>query len=544
MIRFSREPAVSELPTSFPNPFDRHRVHPLAQQAAAEVMACLQSGAADRWQLNTSGGGKMFGVLVVATLDGAVGYLRAFSGTLGGAWLVDGWAPPAFDVAERTAAWGPGEVSLQALIGECDLARGREDNLQAQHDRIAIEHQVARDALRTTHQERRRIRRDTRESEPGQQALHTLDQESRRDKAERRTLDAQQAQVLDPVDDALRRANQHTCELETRRAQLSAALLQQIQDSYRFADASGIERSLAELFAPSEPPGGAGDCAGPKLLAAAYRDGLRPLALAEFWWGTPPRTVDRHPGVFYPSCRGKCAPILAHMLNGLPLEAPALFGDSPPNRDVLDIVYEDDTLVIVDKPSGLLSVPGRNDALRDSVLTRLRARYPGATGPLLAHRLDLDTSGLLVAAKDLATFVAMQHLFARRAVHKSYTAMVRGAPQGAHGVIDLSLRPDVDDRPRQIHDPVVGKAAITHWRVLSRDHRYTRIALEPVTGRTHQLRVHAAHPLGLDAPIVGDRLYGRVLPDADQRLMLHATALEFTHPHTGLRVMIERPATF
>jgi tRNA pseudouridine32 synthase / 23S rRNA pseudouridine746 synthase len=206
----------------------------------------------------------------------------------------------------------------------------------------------------------------------------------------------------------------------------------------------------------------------------------------------------------------------------------------------LSVLFEDAWLVVIDKPSGLLSVPGKDEAVTDSVLVRLRARYPRATGPLLVHRLDLDTSGLLVAALDPRTHAAVQRQFLHRDVHKRYVAWVQGPVQGEEGTIDLPLRVDLNDRPRQIHDPVHGKAAVTRWRVLERTGTRTRVAFFPLTGRTHQLRVHAAHPLGLGAPIVGDRLYGH----EDARLMLHAEALEFTHPETGGRVHFERRAPF
>ncbi len=328
------------------------------------------------------------------------------------------------------------------------------------------------------------------------------------------------------------------------RVALSRELLPLIQDAYRFADASGEIRSLRDLFAPAEPPGGAGDCAGPKLLAEAYRLGLRPVALAEVWWGAPPRSGDRHPGSYYPACQGKCAPILAHMLRGLPADPAPVFGAGSIPASEPAIVYEDAEIVIVDKPAGLLSVPGRSRLLQDSVMTRLRARYPDATGQLVVHRLDLDTSGLLLAAKDPTTFSALQRLFSLRAITKRYVAWLDGEVPGEQGLIDLPLRLDVDDRPRQIHDSALGKPAVTTWRVLTRAPGRTKVSLTPVTGRTHQLRVHTSHPLGLDAPIIGDRLYGRRTPEPGARLMLHAELLAFVHPGSGVALRVERPAPF
>ena len=332
--------------------------------------------------------------------------------------------------------------------------------------------------------------------------------------------------------------------LDDARSARSRELLQQIQSSYHFANAHGDVRALRDLFSSVQPPGGAGDCAAPKLLAEAYRRALRPIALAEFWCGAAPRAGDRHAGSFYPACRGKCAPILAHMLGGLPADPPPLFGTArfPEHEPIA--VFEDDWIVVVDKPSGMLSVPGRSAQLQDCVSSRLRARYPESSGQLVVHRLDLDTSGLLLAAKDGDTFVALQRLFSRRDITKRYIAWLEGDVRGERGTIDLALRLDVDDRPRQIHDPVHGKAAVTRWEVLARSRGRTKVALFPLTGRSHQLRVHAAHPLGLGAPVVGDRLYGRDAPADGARLLLHAESLQFEHPVTGQPVLVDRPADF
>lgn len=433
------------------------------------MLESLQGPGAERWQLEAPGNGKMFGVLVVEDALGAIGYLRGFSGMLGGQWNVEGWVPPTFDAGARNAVWIDGEAEMRALA------------------------------------------------------------------AERTRLASAQAQGI--ADAAL-------TALDASRAARSRELLPLIQASYVFTNALGEVRALRELFAPAEPPGGAGDCAAPKLLAAAYARGLRPLALAEVWWGSPPRSGDRRAGSFYPACHGKCGPILTHMLRGLPADAPPVFGVNTIPASEPAVVYEDDQIVIVDKPSGLLSVPGRSGQLQDSVSMRLRSRYPDATGQLVVHRLDLDTSGLLLAAKDTATFSALQRLFSLREITKRYSAWLDGVVAGDEGVIDLPLRLDVDDRPRQIFDAVHGKPAVTTWQVLERARGRTKVALTPHTGRTHQLRVHASHPNGLDAPIIGDRLYGRDAPEEGQRLLLHAEMLAFVHPATGEPIRIERAAPF
>lgn len=332
--------------------------------------------------------------------------------------------------------------------------------------------------------------------------------------------------------------------LDKTRTARSRALTTQMHDTYRFANARGEVRSLRSLFAPGEPPTGAGDCVAPKLLAHAYRLGLRPIALAEFWWGATPVTGDRREGIFYPACRGKCLPILAHMMGGLPADPPPLFGSASIHPDEPRAVFEDEHLLVVNKPSGLLTVPGRSALLADCVVSRLRERYPHATGPLAVHRLDLDTSGLLLIAKSADTARALQRMFSLREIEKHYVAWLDGNVEADHGHITLPIRVDVDDRPRHIHDPVYGKPAHTEWHVLVRRNGRTRVRFTPHTGRSHQLRVHSAHPLGLDAPIAGDRLYGRNTPGEKERMQLHAERLAFAHPVTGVRLVIEQAAPF
>jgi tRNA pseudouridine32 synthase/23S rRNA pseudouridine746 synthase len=342
----------------------------------------------------------------------------------------------------------------------------------------------------------------------------------------------------------MRRIDAAVRALDATRAGRSRALTTQIHDAYHFVNARGEGRSLRSLFAPGAPPTGSGDCAAPKLLAHAYRLGLRPIALAEFWWGAVSATGDRRGGVFYAACRGKCLPILTHMLDGLPVEPPPLFGMAAIDPAEPRAVFEDEHLLVVNKPSGLLTVPGRSGSLSDCVVSRLRKRYPRATGPLAVHRLDLDTSGLLLIAKHADTAKALQRMFSLREIEKHYVAWLNGNIAADHGQITLPLRVDVDDRPRHIHDPVFGKPAHTEWHVLARQNGRTRVRFNAHTGRSHQLRVHSAHPEGLDAPIAGDRLYGHHAPSEGERMQLHAERLAFVHPVSGARLVIEQPAPF
>jgi tRNA pseudouridine32 synthase / 23S rRNA pseudouridine746 synthase len=607
------------LPLRMPSPFAAP--HPVAIAAARHLMARLagaapaltpldvRRGDGDRddqgdreGEDDTSGGarprrgatvgdsgahageGKMLGVLVVRRDDGELGYLSAFSGMWHGRWLLDGFVPPLFELTAREPWWSEAQLQLRAWdvqLGEL-TADGRLAALRRHGDALTQQHQQARQQLRAEHAERRQQRRARRAelraqppSPAGDAVLHALAQESRRDGAALRWLeDAQRRQraaartELAALEDAAR-------QLGELRARSSAQFQRRLHDLY-LRDDDAPAGGLRALFAPAEPPSGTGDCAGAKLVGYARRQRLRPIALAELWWGAPPLGGGRHHGQLYPACRGKCGPLLPHLLRGVDVEPAPRFGlTSPaggaapdadaggkptdptsrassvdhaaaarkraPARDRgLEVWFEDDWLVVIAKPCGLLSVPGREPGLEDSVLQRLRARCPRATGPLLVHRLDLDTSGLLLAAKDPASHTALQRQFTERTVDKRYAAILDGEVRGERGEIALALRPDLDDRPRQLHDPVHGKPALTLWQVVARGERSTRVELSPRTGRTHQLRVHAAHPLGLAAPIAGDRLYGR----GEGRLMLHAESLALAHPRSGERVALRWPAPF
>ncbi len=524
------DPQPTEVPDRVPSPFAIPR-HPLALRAIEELRSSLPA-----IDLASPGNGKMFGVLVVALPDGRIGYLRAFSGMLGGTWFVDGYAPPVFDYDRREAFWPAGEAEMAAFdraLAELDLA-------EVYGELVVLEdhHRLALATLDEQHAANKQVRHAAR-AEADATMLKQLARESQTDGAARKRLLAAQRAEREPMTAKRRVLDEQRRVIEARKTARSRELLIAIHDTYQLADARGEPRSLRDLFAPAEPPGGAGDCAAPKLLAQAYREGSRPIAFAEVWCGAPPPTGDRHDGVLYPACRGKCGPVLTHALGGLATEPLPIFGLSPP-AEPLRIVFEDTWIVVVDKPVGLLSVPGRGEQLRDCVQSRLRERYPDL---LLAHRLDLDTSGLLIAAKELATYGALQRLFEERKIDKRYIAWVAGEVVGDEGVIELALRVDLDDRPRQLVDPVHGKPAITHWRVLERAGERIRVAFAPLTGRTHQLRLHASHPAGLDAPIVGDRLYARLAHD-EPRMLLHAEAVAFTHPHTDQRISLESRTPF
>ena len=321
--------------------------------------------------------------------------------------------------------------------------------------------------------------------------------------------------------------------LKTERKERSTALQEWLFKQYVVLNALGERKSILDIFAERGlvPPGGTGDCAAPKLLQYAYLHGLKPLAMGEFWYGASPEKEVRHQGCFYPSCTGKCGPLLAYMLQGLDVEPNPLELDSPAGSQDYRILYEDEDIIVADKPSGMLAVPGRT--LKVSLQERLQRRSPG-TDIRACHRLDMDTSGLIVYAKGTGNLAVLQLQFERHEIEKSYIAkLVPGRRLEAGGRISLPLLLDFDDRPRQMVDFEDGKQAVTDWQLLKELPDGTALVrFTPLTGRTHQLRVHAAHPLGLGRPIVGDRLYG----GGSGRLCLHAATLSFTHPRTGERL--------
>lgn len=520
-----------EIPDRFADPFTVGP-GPLGRLAAGALMHELDAGFLASL-LHGPGGGKMFGVLVVRRRDGALGYLRAFSGTLGGRWQVEGFAPPVHDESARAAIEPAGEREVtrlwqaaQALVPEG--ARDAEASLHVQHE-------AALAMLNAQHAESAAGRRQVNAADLPTQRL--LRRAARRDRSERRRLQAEHIAQLA----ALRpeaRAGRRLQALHRLRRIVCRALMRQIHDTYTLVNARGERRSLRSFWAPGAPPAGAGECAGPKLLMAAHAEGWQPVELAEFWWGAPPPGGGRRSGQFYPACTRNCGPLLPFLLQGVLLAEGTPFRP-PVVLSELTIVHEDEDLIVVDKPVGLLSVPARDEAITDSVEARLAQRLP-AVRPKVVHRLDMDTSGLLVACKGLEAYRRLQVAFTKRQVEKRYIAWVDGVVSGEQGRIELALRVDLDDRPRQIHDAVHGRNAVSDWRVTERGEARTRLELHPITGRTHQLRVHAAHAQGLGAPIVGDRLYGT---PAD-RLYLHAEALAFAHPRTGARIAFHRPAPF
>lgn len=539
--RFTTSITDIPFPERFTYPFC-YTPHPLCILAAKEVQSYLTRQTAWKDELRQ---GKMFGVLIVQTEHGETGYLAAFSGILAGKNLHPFFVPPVYDLLQPQGFFKIEEENISSINRNirqlendkayaalsAELAR----TIQSAEDILATAKAQLKEA-KTAREQRRK------EKELNAQEEAELIRESQFQKAEYKRLErswkARITTLQTQTEDWERRISALKSERKTR----SAALQQKLFEQFGMLNYRGELKNLCEIFGQTvhkTPPAGAGECAAPKLLQQAYLHGWKPIAMAEFWWGDSPKTEIRHHGHYYPACKGKCEPILQHMLQGLQVEEnPMLKRMQVPSKN-LEIVYEDPWLSVINKPAGMLSVPGKEDAV--SVYSLMREQYPEADGPLTVHRLDMATSGLMLIAKTKRVHQNLQAQFKNRLVRKRYVALLEGVVPKDKGTVDLPLCLNPLDRPRQMVHTEHGKPAITDYQVLERlDGKRTRIAFYPRTGRTHQLRIHAAHPLGLHCPIIGDELYG----EKADRLYLHAEYLEFTHPITGETVRITKEAEF
>lgn len=541
---FSKQPLASELPKKCNNPFD-NAPHPLAIKASKLLQKHLKNSAeVSKAALFENHNGKMFGVLVVADSQNKTGYLSAFSGMLNQQWLVAGFVPPVFDLQEQQSFLTEGEKQLAAMTRQINLKIDARDRQQALQQLNELQRQqdfqlsVLKIKNKTNKLSRKKIRISLQGDANQQQITDQLCWQSQQDKRAFKKLRKEWVEKISVAQQQFNANYENTIEkLQHRRKKLSRELHMKVFNNYLLMNSSGDEKTLPRIFADKQPAGGTGDCAAPKLIQYAHKNKLKILAMAEFWWGAPPAQGVRHHGYFYPPCRGKCHPILPFMLQGVIDQEKARSRNDGTDFQP-EIIYEDDSLLVLNKPAGLLSIPGKQ--LKYSVLNWLKSRYPEATGALLVHRLDMATSGLLLAAKNERIYKHLQQQFIHRSVQKRYVALLSKRLHENSFEINLPLRVDLDDRPRQLVCYQYGKAAITRVRVISTDENSSRVYLYPLTGRTHQLRVHTAHSLGLNAPILGDELYGKKA----ERLMLHAEKLKFQHPVTGENVEFRAKVPF
>lgn len=497
--------------------------HPLCIAAAKEVQGYISLQA--QWQEEIAQG-KMFGVLIVADSSGRRYFLVAFSGILAGNNKLPYFVPPIYDLLHPEGYFKEEEQQISAINKRVETCLSHSTYVDLQ-----IQLAVAKELHQQQQLEakkRYKIDKTTREQQRAASPHDTdlilaLQRASQHQKAEMKRARLYGEQHLASIKEQLLPYEIEIDRLKEERKKRSALLQQWLFEHYRVINGLGMYSSLGNLFEDTPqriPPAGAGECAAPKLLQYAYLHNLTPIAMAEFWWGASPTTVVRKQGCYYPACQSKCAPILAFMLQGVDVEPNPLVQAIVTNTSI-DIRYEDDYLLVVNKMAGMLSIPGKEQVV--SLYDQLRGIYPEA---MLVHRLDMATSGLLLVAKSLDIYKRLQAQFARREVKKRYEALLEGVIEEEQGTIELPLCLDPTDRPKQQVSYKHGKQAITHYRVLARSDGRTRIAFYPITGRTHQLRVHAAHPLGLHTSIVGDMLYGM----AGDRLCLHAASLTFVHP--------------
>ena len=515
--------------------------------------------------------GKMFGVLIVE-YEGKLGYLQAYSGQLEGI-SADDFVPLVFDYLQPNGYFKIHEAEITAMNHEIVALKQSDDygkaiekltKLKAEAHQVVAEAQQAMAVAKHLRDERRREKAIVSDNEQRE-----MIRESQYMKAELHRTKKRYAALLEAAEAEVEDYNRRIAELKSTRKRKSDHLQRWLFSQFIFQNARGERKDLLSIFrnyyllhSPKSvlathfatmgeqitlfPPSGTGECCEPKLLQYAFAHGMRPVEMAMFWWGEAPKTEIRQHKQFYSACNAKCKPLLTWMLKGMNVAANALETEA---EQSIEIMYEDHDLAVILKPSGMLTVPGRSK--RQSVETILRQRWNENDTPIIVHRLDMATSGLLVVARNRYAHKQLQAQFKERTIQKRYVALLStdllnrvGLPK--EGTISLPMCADVLDRPRQMVDRNKGKTAITHYKIIGKipihDSYYSeavKVELCPETGRTHQLRVHCAHSEGLACPILGDTLYGK---RAD-RLYLHAEYLEFTHPTTGKRLRFKKKLT-
>ena len=571
-----------DIPERMNNPLD-YEPHPLCIAACKELQAYLAERKDWREEIDK---GKMFGVLIVKKNDKEIGYLAAYSGQIGGRSDWKGFVPAVFDYLQPDGYFKTHEAKITELnqriahlinnpeIKETERILNKLHKVQEHklnlHKMQIMEAKAKRDARR----QEASLHPDTKglTSEEEQAMI----KESQFLKAELRRFKKLISQKT-PLEEMYDNYQKGLQEIKQLRKSDSDELQKWLFSQFKMLNDKGESKDLLEIFKEFNqmvPPAGSGECCEPKLLQYAFEHGLKPIQMAMFWWGESPKEEIRHHLHFYPACNGKCKPILHWML---PADVFEQASADAYIYNKVEILYEDQELAVIHKPEGMLSVPGK-DAQQPSIYSWARKQFPEATGPLIVHRLDMATSGLMVIAKTEFAYHRLQEQFTSHQVQKRYVAIVcckdkdmAQRIKDAAKMISLPLMPDYLDRPRQIVNHEQGKEAITEYEVLGSEERRVkseefnsaanhevqssnlkvqssnlkvqciRLALYPKTGRTHQLRVHCAHREGLDAPILGDPLYGNVKAD---RLYLHAEAITFKHPLTGKEIHIERKADF
>lgn len=524
-------------PSRMNNPLN-YTPHPLCVMAAEEVRRMVRENAVMSSETRKSG--KMFGVLVVETPDGNTGYLAAYSGQIAGRSNWDGFVPAVFDYLQDGGYFKTCEAEITAINKQVRLMETSEERrrLLTHLDETIAKAASEEQAYKTLMHESK-ARRDSERAAGGitPEREAEMTRESQFQKAELRRMRRRNADTIAMAREACHRYDTSISLLKQKRRTMSDRLQEWLFHHFVMLNKHGDSRSLTDIFRTSlsaSPPAGAGECCEPRLLQYAFSHAMTPKCMAMFWIGASPEGEIRHEQTYYPACRSKCKPILEWMLGKDIVKDDTFITQH--NGDNLNIIYQDSDIIVVDKPAGMLSVPGKNDA--PSVLSLLQRKMEDNIFPV--HRLDMDTSGLMVFVRNKKAQRNLQRQFETHSIVKRYIALLERKPDSEQGTISLPLSPDMADRPRQMVDYRHGKQALTHYRLCTSPSTPMRrqfltvgdnlVELSPLTGRTHQLRVHCAHPDGLASPIVGDRLYGTT---NHPRLCLHAEYLEFRHPTTG-----------
>jgi len=543
-----------KLQSKFTFPF-YYEPHPLCKLAVKEVQEYLQiqTDFEHNFGLDTSKKGlvigKMFGVLVVQNQHDEIGYISAVSGKLANNNIHKKFVPPVYDMLAKDSYF----LQEEQVINNINLKIDRLENndkyktLLAQYnsekEKATTDIQEKKNVLKTAKKDRI-FRRKKAKSELTFETYATFEEALGKESLEAKyffnNVNRYWEHTLKALEEKLSVFTNQIIKLKERRKVKSAMLQQYLFEQYQFLNSKKETKNLSQLFTKTSDysiPAGAGECAAPKLLQYAFLHDLKPIAMAEFWWGQSPNKEIRKHQQFYPACQGKCKPILTHMLAGIVMDTNPLL-QNPAIGKELETIFEDEELIVIYKPEEFLSVPGIH--IQDSVYTRIKQQVKDISGPIIIHRLDMATSGLLVLAKNKKAHKNIQSQFINKTVKKRYTALLDGIIKDNTGTINLPLRVDLDDRPRQLVCFEHGKPSITKWEVIERRNGKTKIHFYPISGRTHQLRVHASHSSGLNIPIIGDDLYGKKV----DRLYLHADTLEFTHPLTKQKMMFYKKAAF
>ena len=531
-----------KLPEKFTFPF-YYKPHPLAKIATREVQEYLENQTDFKHNFGLSEDnttlpiGKMFGVLVVKNSKNEIGYLTAFSGKLADKSLPDKFVPPIFNMRSYGSFYLKGEEEITEMNHRLSFLEQNENYIHLKNSLQNITKSINDDLEKEKEKLKRYKKERKARKKTGKSTLNKSDfkllekkliQESFNNQFYYKELEEYYKNKVARKRKELAAFEDEIGSIKKERKEKSNYLQQTLFSKYAFLNHKKESRSLLDIFnnPAIKPPAGSGDCSAPKLLQHAFLNDLTPICMAEFWWGISPNSAIRKHKNFYPACQGRCKPILTHMLGGIEMDENLLLENLAENQE-LEIVYEDNVLLIVNKPSEFLSVPGKN--ISDSVYTRIKEKYPKATGPLIVHRIDMSTSGILLLTKTKEAHKVLQSQFIKRTIKKRYVALLDGDLTENSGTIKLPLRVDLDDRPRQLVDFEYGKNAETNWQIIKKENGKTKVYFYPITGRTHQLRVHAAHKDGLNTPIVGDDLYGK----KENRLHLHAEFIEFSHPETN-----------